>query len=87
MGELGDGPVELAREPLAGVVPRCLDGGGELLHGGLGETVRGTVDDPAELVDLPPLDVGEAHLDPSHRLRLLRGDSLPQLALALAQAL
>src|SRR3954470_6965008 len=71
MGELRDSPVELSREPLGGVLARRLDRGRELLDRGFGEAARGSVDDPAELVDLPPLDVREAGLDAPDRLRLL----------------
>ena len=50
----------------------------------LGKPVCGPIDDPGQLIDLPPLDVGEARLDPANGVRLLGGDALAELALALA---
>src|SRR6266566_8262867 len=87
MGELRNGPVELAREPLGRVFTGRLDSSRELLDRRLREPVRRPVDDSAELIDLPPFDVGEAGLDPAYGFCLLGRDALAELALSLAQTL
>ena len=59
----------------------------ELLRDRFREARGGAFDDALELVELAPLDVGEARLDALDRLGLLGTDALAQLALALAEAL
>src|SRR4029434_8025578 len=55
VGELGDRAIELAREPLGRVVAGRLDRGGELLDGGLGEPIRGSVEDSRQVLALAEL--------------------------------
>src|ERR1043166_1918895 len=80
-------PVELAGQSLRRILARPLDLVGELLLEGVGEAARGSLDDPLQLVDLAPFDLGQPRLDPLGRIRLLGADALPQLALALPQPL
>src|ERR1041385_8944883 len=80
--EVLDGPVELSGQSLRRILARPLDLVGELLLEGVGEAARGSLDDPLQLVDLAPFDLGQPRLDPLGRIRLLGADALPQLALA-----
>ena len=70
---------------MRGILARALDRRAELLRDGFGETAGGSFDHSLELVELAPLDVREAGLDPLDRLGLLGRDALAELTLALAE--
>src|SRR5918995_658579 len=83
--ERHDGAVELAAEPLRGVLARRLDRVGELLRGQLGVARRRALDGALELLELAPFDLRESSGDPLRRVRLLALDLLGELLLAAPQ--
>ena len=82
-----DAAVELARQPARRVLSLSLDRVRELLRRRVG-VARGAAGDGAlELLHLPPLHVGEAHLNASRCFGLLALDLLSEGPLPAAQAL
>src|SRR5438128_2499536 len=79
--------VELARQPARRVLALSLDRVRELLRGRVGVAGCTAGDGALELLHLPPLDVGEARLDPSRGFGLFPLDLLSERALAAAQTL